>query len=840
MIPEQEHGQARYHEILALFLQAVSLSGSSLEGFLVGVRERDADAARELQLLLDLKDTDEGENGLWLAGEVAPTRVGDYRIRGLVGRGGMGSVYRATRERTGEEVAVKILRPILFDPAAATLFRREVAIHRRLQHPGIVRFLDSGTLESPGGEIPYLVTELIDGVDIVTHARGKELGDGERLRLLVGVCGAVQHAHELGIVHRDLKPANILVDSSGTPRILDFGLARAIDPLRNNASFASRSGLLRGTLRYMSPEQAEGNSAGIGPWSDVYTIAVIGYELLTGKLPYPIRGEETLARVIAAILTKDPLPLSAVRSGIPRSYERIFERALARRPEDRYSSASAMADDLERALIGAPVRRSLPWRRALRVGRSRRAFAWLVVIVAIGFVAWLTSTRGVLVPREATLRRVYSALSDAEADLHYGDREPEEIDHAIERLKEARTDLMRLPADVFTGHLRRFTAWRTGEAYYLRGREREDPTDIERAVRFWEEANRQPYDYEIRSHASPELPFYDDLQDPAHIPVSGIAGAIEALASYTGPEFLLQRSVVERSNALALEQRPPSKNYPIGTVPQPHNHAFVLHERGHALVLLGQERADSALVAEGFRDLASADTVKSFPHFREAYAAFLCNRSRAFSARGAFTRDPADFDSAWALLGRSIEFQDSRPGLGSVKTRHMQVEVLLARAALDGTPEERTRNLERAETILQGTERELAEGGYFRKIEFACLESALWRARAEDARRHRDQRPAGSPAGVPANALAALEAADRALDRADSALVSFRHPVPRARVLAERATVALARHHVLGTEASRSRAAAAIDEASTALPPGDSSSHERRVKALRDALATAY
>src|SRR5262249_41667035 len=220
-----------------------------------------------------------------LAPSALPARIGPYRIVRRLGEGGMGAVYEAEQDSPRRAVALKVIRPGLLSPALLKRFAHEAQILGRMNHPGIAQIYEAGVAED--GQ-PYFALELIRGVALDAYARCHALDPTARLGLVARVCDAVQHAHEQGIVHRDLKPANILVDESGQPRVLDFGVARALDVDVVTSTGHTRTGQMVGTLTYMSPGQVAADPAGRDGRSDVYTLGVILFEVLAGRLPSPL------------------------------------------------------------------------------------------------------------------------------------------------------------------------------------------------------------------------------------------------------------------------------------------------------------------------------------------------------------------------------------------------------------------------------------------------------------------------------------------------------------------------------------------------------------------------
>ncbi|MCA9254976.1 MAG: serine/threonine protein kinase, partial [Phycisphaerales bacterium] len=214
----------------------------------------------------------------------APQRIRDFEIREVIGAGGMGVVYRATQDNPRRDVALKVVRQAWLTPKSRQRFEVESHVLGLLRHPGAAQIYEAGIWESDrDGDTPYFAMELVNGVSLTTYATNHTLDIPSRLRLLISVCETVQHAHQKGVIHRDLKPENILVtevDGAALPKVLDFGVARLADPEQAPQDITI-DGQLVGTLPYMSPEQLEGVAATIDTRSDVYSLGVILYELLT-------------------------------------------------------------------------------------------------------------------------------------------------------------------------------------------------------------------------------------------------------------------------------------------------------------------------------------------------------------------------------------------------------------------------------------------------------------------------------------------------------------------------------------------------------------------------------
>jgi len=260
--------------------------------------------------------------------------IGKYRIEAEVGRGGMGVVYRATESDTGRTVALKVLsREFSLDPAYVRRFRRETEALARLDHPNIVRIHDVG--EDRG--VHYYAMDFVEG-----RSLGALLSAGERfsieraLDLAIDVAGALGHAHQAGIVHRDIKPGNILIGNDGKPKLTDFGIARL-----TYATRMTQTGDIVGTPEYMSPEQAKG--AAVEAPSDVYSLGVVMYELLTGRVPFE---GTTALEIIKKHQYEEPQNIREYNRAIHDGLARIVMRMLAKDPKERHKSAEQVATAL--------------------------------------------------------------------------------------------------------------------------------------------------------------------------------------------------------------------------------------------------------------------------------------------------------------------------------------------------------------------------------------------------------------------------------------------------------------------------------------------------------------
>ncbi|MEK6702736.1 MAG: protein kinase [Planctomycetota bacterium] len=322
--------------------------------------------------------------------------IGRYRVMDRLGAGGMGVVYLAEQERPRRTVALKIIRRGLGTSGLIRRFEHEADILGKLQHIGIAQIYEAGMAEVDmgGGGVrqPFIAMEYIRGKQLREHADLHRLDTRQRLELIAKVCEAVHHAHQRGVIHRDLKPANILVDESGQPKVLDFGVARLQHQAYTEARLTAQGtsvGQIIGTLPYMSPEQVDGNAAEVDVRTDVYALGVVLYQLLTGRFPHDVssRSVPEAARIIR---DEEPTKLGSINRSLRGDIDVITSTALAKDKNRRYQSAREMGDDIARYLAGEPIqaRRDSAFyilRRQIRRYKTAAAVAGVVLISLAGF-----------------------------------------------------------------------------------------------------------------------------------------------------------------------------------------------------------------------------------------------------------------------------------------------------------------------------------------------------------------------------------------------------------------------------------------------------------------------
>ena len=316
---------------------------------------------------------DIGAGGDVPQGERGPpnTLGGRYRIEGLIAEGGMGAVYRAHDPELDRQVAVKVPRPLRTTTADADALLTEARRAAKLRHPSIVAVHDVGR----DGDQCFIVADLIDGTNLADRIAQGPLPWREAVRLVADVADALGFAHERGFVHRDIKPANVLLDQQGRPLLTDFGIAATFDEAQKGGGPGG------GTLPFMAPEQVAGESQLIDARTDLYSLGVVLYEALTGKLPYQARTPTALRE---QILFRPPAPVQPLAPDVPEAVVAVVARCLAKHPADRFGSASELAAALRNTLSPLSSARAI-------AGRARPTNMVIVGLVALGLAAAVVS-----------------------------------------------------------------------------------------------------------------------------------------------------------------------------------------------------------------------------------------------------------------------------------------------------------------------------------------------------------------------------------------------------------------------------------------------------------------
>ncbi len=319
-----------------------------------------------------------------------PEKIGTYRIRRRLAEGGMGIVYEGEQRTPKRLVAVKVVRGGQYvDEYRVRLFQREVQTLARLKHPAIGAIYEAGRTDD--GQ-HFFAMELVHGVRLNEYVKDQLIPREERLELFCKICEAINYAHQRGVIHRDLKPTNVLVDAEGNPKILDFGLARITDPEVTLTTTGTEVGRMMGTLPYMSPEEACGSADEIDVRSDVYSLGIMLYELLTDQLPYTV-SRAALHDAVRIICEEPPHRPGAIDRTLRGDLETIALKALEKERGRRYQSAMALSEDVHRYLTDQPIlarRASVLYQFRKFVHRHKVVFLFssaLLVVVA-GVALW--------------------------------------------------------------------------------------------------------------------------------------------------------------------------------------------------------------------------------------------------------------------------------------------------------------------------------------------------------------------------------------------------------------------------------------------------------------------
>lgn len=386
-----------WKKVKSIFNAASELPKDSRQPFLVLF---DNETRLEVEKMLNANDED------WLNEPIVdfndfeeisiPEKIGDYKIIGELGHGGMGTVYEAFRETENfkQRVALKVIKRGMNNELILKRFRSEQQILATLEHPNIGRFLDGGkTAEG----LPFYAMEFIEGIPIDEFCLKNNLSVTAIINLFREVCTAVSYAHTNLIVHRDLKPSNIIVTKDGTPKLLDFGIAKVLDIDSKEVGTATQLGMM--TPQYASPEQIRGEK--VTTVSDVYSLGVIFYEILTGKKPYKTEGK-SYAEILEIVTQTNPFKPSEHRqsqihySKLKGDLDIIALKSLQKLPERRYQSVEQFSEDLQRHLVGLPISarpdtfhyRFSKFVERNRIGVAAACLVFLSLLTGIGVASW--------------------------------------------------------------------------------------------------------------------------------------------------------------------------------------------------------------------------------------------------------------------------------------------------------------------------------------------------------------------------------------------------------------------------------------------------------------------
>ncbi len=635
----------RWRRVRARFEDAVGRSEAEWPAIVAATPAEDrellarmlaADAAPEP--LLD-RAHDDLANDLIPPKEPLPDRIGRYVVVRSLGRGGMGQVLLA-RPNDGFEprdVAIKLLRRGMDSEDVLRRFRAERQILERLSHPNIARLLDAGI--SASGR-PYFVMEYVPGAPITEYCQSRDLALDARLRLFAAACSAVQHAHEHGVVHRDLKPSNVIVADGSDPagpavKLLDFGIAKMLEPGGLDLTeIRTRTGLKLMTPEYASPEQVRGGD--IGPSSDVYSLGVVLYELLSGNRPYELKGLSP-AELERVVCEEPPPDLPNHDSRTPAALRKVLSAALHKDPERRYASAGALEEDVKRFLDREPVRaRGDPvgYRAGRFVRRHRVGLALSTALLGVALAIAAVGERlaaGPFAPTDGDPRAVavlpfrYEGPGD---QAYYADALANDVSASLSGLPGLRVVTPhRVLPDPDSAAERAELGAELGASYLLTGR-----------VRF-----ERPTEPSGRVVVSPRLVRVAD-------------GRVVWSRTFDRPmkQIFAVQEAVARGAALALDVAGDAAGAAPGAPPTTNLEAYRFYLRGNDFRRFLEDEQRLRLAEASYRRAVALDST-----FAEAWAALSVTETALWFNH--FDRADSRLDEAWDAAERALKYDPGTP-----------------------------------------------------------------------------------------------------------------------------------------------------------------------------------
>ena len=431
----------RLARVKELFGRALSLVAADRPAFLDAECAGDPELKREVLDLIALVPGELRGTGTARLGVAPELEIPGFRGLELLVAGGSGVIYRARQENPPRDVALKLLRFDTATPEFAARLRREAAILGSLNHPCIAKVYGAGIVDLDSTAQPWIAMEFVDGCTLDEARLEARLGIRALLEFFRTLCLAVGYAHGKGIVHRDLKPKNVMVDEAGLPKVLDFGVARTLTETSLATAERTRTGTMLGTLAYMAPEQARGETQ-VDARADVYALGTMLHEALARELPVPLGGL-TVLRGVRAVCEREPTRIRRIRPDLPADLEAILLKALEKDAARRYADAGALAEDLSRLLAHRPVIARRPTAAYLARKFVRRnlpvvtSAAVILVALSASLVLALRSLRDVRAQQEVTsdtLDLFAKKLVDLSPQLGFGESERDDLEEVLARI----------------------------------------------------------------------------------------------------------------------------------------------------------------------------------------------------------------------------------------------------------------------------------------------------------------------------------------------------------------------------------------------------------------------
>lgn len=403
-----EMNTTRWHLVEEIFCNALKKTGTERNQYLAQSCANEEGLRDEVEALLAAAQKSDGFMEPPRTGPLTPQpatspvshmegrRIGSFEVIRTIASGGMGTVFEARQDKTRRSVAIKLMNAGLAAGHFHRRFSEEVAILGRLRHPNIASIFEASTFLDGEQSLPYFAMEYIEGgLPVTKYADEKQLDVSARLKLFVQLCQAVHYGHQNGVIHRDLKPANMLVDQSGWPKIIDFGVARVLDPTLSQTTMHTSVGQLVGTLAYTSPEQLAGDPNQVDVRADIYSLGLVLYELLCNQQPYDV-ADRPITEAIDILREPRAMKPSTVKRELRGDLETIILKAMAKEPERRYQSVTELVDDVQRFLAHEPIRArppSLPYHFRMFAKRNQGlviASALTLLALVLGMVVSAT------------------------------------------------------------------------------------------------------------------------------------------------------------------------------------------------------------------------------------------------------------------------------------------------------------------------------------------------------------------------------------------------------------------------------------------------------------------